>query len=44
MGSVSTLQITTYTLGGSHVASCGGVTLEAQGAGSTAKIFSVTGF
>jgi hypothetical protein len=34
----------TYTLDGSHVASCGGVTLEAQGAGSTGKIFSVTGF
>jgi hypothetical protein len=34
----------TYTLDGSHVSSCGGVTLEAQGAGSTGKIFSVTGF
>jgi hypothetical protein len=31
----------TYTLDGSHVASCGGVTLEAQGTGKT---FSVTGF
>jgi len=34
----------TYTLASEHVAACGGVTLEAQGTGSTAKVFSVTGF